>query len=67
MKREERKQNKFKKEINHMNYKVIKPMLMEIKIKDELISRLKTENDMNVKDLKMINTIIRIPKMTTEF
>ena len=50
-----------------MHGKVIKPMLLEIKIKDELISRIKAENDMNVKDLKMINTIIKIPKMTTEF
>ena len=42
-------------------------MLMEIKVKDELIKRLKEENSLNVKDLKMLNTIIRIPKMTTDF
>ena len=42
-------------------------MLMEIKVKDELIKRLKEENSLNIKDLKMLNTIIRIPKMTTEF
>ena len=42
-------------------------MLLEIKVKDELIRRLKNENNLNVKDLKMLNTIIRIPKMTTEF
>ena len=42
-------------------------MMMEIKVKDELIKRLKEENSLNVKDLKMLNTIIRIPKMTTDF
>lgn len=42
-------------------------MILEIKVKDELIKRLKEENKLNVKDLKMLNTIIRIPKMTTEF
>ena len=50
-----------------MQAKVIKPMLYEIKVKDELISRIRAEYDMNAKDLKMMNTIIRIPKMTSEF
>ena len=51
-KREARKQKKLEKEIKDMHTKVIKPMLLEIKVKDELIARLKAENDMNVSDLK---------------
>ena len=31
---------------------VIQPLMMEIKVKDELIRRLKSENDLNLKNLK---------------
>ena len=46
---------------------MIGPMMMEIKVKDELIRRVKHENAQNVKDLKMLYTILRIPKMTADF
>ena len=41
--------------------------MMEIKVKDELARRLKAENDLNLKNLKQLNTIIKIPKLTTEY
>lgn len=65
--KEKKKQKDLKNKILDINKNVVKPMILEIKVKDELIKRLKEENKLNVKDLKMLNTIIRIPKMTTEF
>lgn len=65
--KEKKKQKNLQNKILDINKNVVKPMILEIKVKDELIKRLKEENKLNVKDLKMLNTIIRIPKMTTEF
>ena len=50
-----------------MNNKIIKPLLVEVFTKEELIQRLRAENEINVRDLKMVNTIIKIPRMCTDF
>ena len=41
--------------------------MMENKVKDEIVKRMKAEHDLNVRDLKMLNTIVRIPTMCLEF
>ena len=50
-----------------MNYKIIKPMIVELLTKDELIKRLKAENELNVADLKMVSSIIKVPRICTDF
>ena len=50
-----------------MNNNIIKPLIFEVFTKDELISRLRAEKELNVRDLKMMNTILRLPKMSTDF
>ena len=50
-----------------MNASIIKPMMMEIKVKDELIRRVKEENAQNMKDLKMLKSILKIPVLCQEF
>ena len=67
MKDEQRKQKELNKRLKKLNSNMIEPLMMEIKVKDELIRRVKEENAINVKDLKMLYTIIKIPKMTTDF
>ena len=46
---------------------VIKPLTMEVKIREELIRRMKGSHDANLKELKMLNSIIRIPKLCQDF
>ena len=46
---------------------MIKPLLLEVKIKEEIMKRLKKDHDLNLKDLKMVNTVLRVPTMTLEF
>ncbi len=56
-------ENKIKK----LQSQVIKPLTIENKVKDEIIKRVKSEYDANLKLLRMLNTILRLPTMTTEF
>ena len=67
MKKEQRKQKELNKKIQKLNKNMIGPLMIEIKVKDELIRRVKEENALNIKDLKMLYTILRIPKMTADF
>lgn len=41
--------------------------MLELRLKEEISKRIKAEYDKNVKDLKMLNTIVRIPTMCQEF
>ena len=50
-----------------MNYKIIQPLLLEVFTKDELIKRLKFQNETNIRDLKMMSMTLRIPRMCTDF
>ena len=50
-----------------MNNNVIKPLLKEMLVKTELNSRLRTQYDLNIRDIKKLSTILRIPRMCTEF
>lgn len=50
-----------------MHQKIIKPLIIELKVKDELNRRMSAEHDINVRDLKQLNTIIRIPNLCLQF
>ena len=65
---EERKKNReLTKNLRRQEALVIKPMLVEIKVKDEIARRLKLELERNLKDIKMLNTILKVPTMCQEF
>ena len=55
------------KQLEYQKKEVIKPLMFEVKVKDEIIKRMKSELDTNIRDLKMLNTIVRIPTMCQEF
>ena len=50
-----------------MNDKIIKPLIVEVFTKDELIKRLKAENELNISDLKMVSSVIKVPRICTDF
>ena len=45
----------------------MKPLLLELKICEEVASRVKAEYDRNLKELKAVSTTLRFPAMTSEF
>ena len=63
----EEKLEKLQRRNKHLQNSVIKPLIMENKVKDVIIQRVKTDYDSNLKLLKMVETILRIPAMCTEF
>ena len=65
--KENKKKRELKDKIIEMNNNIIKPLIFEVFTKNELISRLHNEKELNVRDLKMMNTILRLPKMSTDF
>lgn len=44
---------------------VVKPLIGELKLSEEICRRLRVLNDQNVKEIKEISTVLRIPTMTT--
>ena len=46
---------------------VIKPLLLEMKVRDEIVERLKQDYDCVLRDLKKLNTIVRLPIMVKRF
>ena len=53
--------------ISELEKSVIKPQYFELKIKDEIIKRYKKEFELNMKDLKMLKSILKIPVLCQEF
>ena len=45
---------------------VVKPLIGELKLSKEICRRLRAMNDQNVKEIKEISTVLRIPTMTTQ-
>ena len=45
----------------------LKPLFAEIKLKDEIIERHVKEEAKFKKDMKMLNAIMRIPRLCSEF
>lgn len=42
-------------------------MTLEVKIRDEILRRMRGEHDTVVKELKMLNAVIKIPKLCHDF
>jgi len=59
--------NATKKQIEVQKEKLIKPLIFELKVCEEITNRAKAEYDKNLKELKMLNTIVRIPHMCEQF
>ena len=63
----QKKMKQMFEKIKMQQEKIIKPMLVEIKVKDTIIEQLKSDQAKNARDLKLFNAIIRLPRMTMEF
>ena len=50
-----------------MNNEVVKPLMQELKIAEELHHRYKTQYEKNFEDLKILNAILRLPRMSDTF
>ena len=46
---------------------LVKPLFQEIKIKDEIIERQNKKIENLQQDIKMMNSILRVPRMCNEF
>ena len=57
----------LKDKIIEMNNNIIKPLIVEVFTKDELIKRLKAENKLNVGDLEIFSSIIKVPRICSDF
>ena len=55
------------KEIVRLNKEILQPMAKECNIKEELIKRLRTENERFSFDFKMVTSILKFPRLCTEF
>lgn len=53
--------------IERQKEELIKPLRLEVKVKDVLIGRIREAHDFNFNELKKMNTVLRIPKMCQEF
>ena len=49
------------------NNKVVKPLMHEIKLVEELKQRYKTQYEKNFEDLRILNAIMRLPRMSDQF
>ena len=54
-------------QISKLKNTVIKPLYHELKVKDEIIKRYKKEFELNMRDMKMLKIIIKIPVLCQEF
>ena len=50
-----------------MNEEVAKPMIIEMKLLQELNDRFRKQYEQNLKDLTTLNAIIRLPRMADQF
>ena len=55
------------KKLKDCNNKVINPLKNEMKISTEIQIRAKADLDKNIKDLKAMGAVLRLPAMTAEF
>ena len=67
LKQGEIKRQILKKEMRELKGCVIKPLYSELEVKDEIIKRYKTQFELNLRDLKVLNTVIKVPSLTQEF
>ena len=50
-----------------MNVDVVKPLMQEIKVAEELNQRYKNKYEKNFEDMKILNAILRLPRMSDIF
>ena len=55
------------KKLKDCNSKVINPLMNELKISTEIQIRAKADLDKNIKEIKAMSAILRLPAMTAEF
>ena len=53
-------------QLKRLYEELVKPLFSEIKVKDEIIERKNQEKAKLAKDLKMLNSIIRVPRLCSE-
>ena len=58
---------KTNKQLKKLFQECLKPLMAEVKLKDEIIDRWKNAREGANADLKMLNSIIRIPRLCGEF
>ena len=46
------------------NKEVVKPLMLEVKLSEEIKQRYKTQYEKNFEDLKILNAIVRLPRMS---
>ena len=54
-------------QLSKMFNDVVKPLLTEVKIKDEINERMRKEVEAHKRDLKLLNACIRMPAMCDQF
>ena len=57
----------LKDKIVEINNKIVKPLIVEVTTRDKLIKRLKAENEQNISDLKILSSVIKVPRICTDF
>ena len=74
MEKMQKENNKIKSKLAESNKQLkklfnecLKPLISEVKLKDEIIERYKTKMERHDADLKMLLSIVRIPRLCTEF
>lgn len=62
-----KKVDEVMKKLKDQHNKVINPLVKELKVSTELQNRLKADLDRNLKEMKEMSAILRIPTLTAEF
>ena len=53
--------------LRKLNIDVVKPLLQELKVAEELNQRYKNQYEKNFEDMKILNAILRLPRMSDVF
>ena len=63
--RKKLKETKF--HLKKQNTEVVKPLMQEINLVQEIKQRYKTQYEKNFEDLRILNSIVRLPRMSDQF
>lgn len=47
--------------------KIFRPLLVELSAKENILQTIMKDYDENLRDLKMLNTVVRVPKLSRDF
>ena len=53
--------------LKKQNTEVVKPLMQEINLVQEIKQRYKTQYEKNFEDLRILNSIVRLPRMSDQF